>query len=75
MSIEDAKHRRNGIICSHARLPSHSSQHLQTHFLSDQFQDSVELPQHPLVDQQPHCRVQDVTVSCHTKHGKCKWSN
>lgn len=45
-------------------LPSNAPQDSQAHLLSDHLQYPVKLPQHPLVDQQPHGRIQDIAV-CH----------
>lgn len=46
-------------------LPSDATQDSQAHLLGDHLQDPVELAQHPLVDQEPHGRVQDITVGHH----------
>lgn len=46
-------------------LPSDAPQDSQAHLLSDHLQDPVKLAQHPLVDQEPHGRVQDITVGHH----------
>lgn len=46
-------------------LPSNAPQDSQAHLLSDHLQYPVKLPQHPLVDQQPHGRVQDIAIGHH----------
>lgn len=50
-------------------LPSNAPQHSQAHLLSDHLQYPVKLPQHPLVDQQPHGRVQEIAVRHHAAEG------
>lgn len=50
-------------------LPSNAPQDSQAHLLSDHFQYPLKLPQYPLVDQQPHSRVQDIAVRHHAAEG------
>ena len=48
-------------------VPSHTAQDSQTHLLCDHFQYFVKLAQYSLVDQQPHCGVQDIPICNHTE--------